>query len=155
MNLTRVLYIIVIAYITNASPLLIKGRRPLDFNKKWNNKPLLGKGKTIEGTLFSISVGELIAIILLNLDKWVFYLVIPILAVLGDLLGSFIKRRLGKERGAPIPLLDQLDFLIFLFPFVYKYSNLTILLILIQITLAMHVITNYIAFKLKIKRVPW
>jgi CDP-2,3-bis-(O-geranylgeranyl)-sn-glycerol synthase len=31
-------------------------------------------------------------------------------APLGDLIGSFLKRRLNLERGAPAPIIDQLDF---------------------------------------------
>ena len=33
-------------------------------------------------------------------------------ALLGDALGSFIKRRMGIGRGKPAPILDQIDFLI-------------------------------------------
>ena len=33
-------------------------------------------------------------------------------ALLGDALGSFLKRRLGIGRGKPAPILDQLDFII-------------------------------------------
>ena len=155
MNLDRVLFILVIAYLVNASPLLIKGNRPLDFNKKWKNKPILGKGKTIEGTIFSLVIGIFLAFIFNILDNWYGYFIIPLFSVLGDILGSFIKRRTGKKRGYPIPLLDQLDFLFFIFPFIYFYSNIIILLIIIQITLVMHIITNYLAYKLKIKQVPW
>jgi len=33
-------------------------------------------------------------------------------AVLGDMAASFVKRRTGRERGAPFPGVDQLDFLV-------------------------------------------
>jgi CDP-diglyceride synthetase len=84
-------------------------------------------------------------------------------AMLGDLLGSFIKRRVGLKRGAPFPLVDQLDFvagawlLLFLFArewFTESFS-LAIILAVIIITPLLHLLTNYIGFKIGKKQVPW
>jgi CDP-2,3-bis-(O-geranylgeranyl)-sn-glycerol synthase len=33
-------------------------------------------------------------------------------AMLGDILASFLKRRTGRERGAAVPGVDQLDFVV-------------------------------------------
>ena len=78
-------------------------------------------------------------------------------APLGDLIGSFIKRRFNLERGAPAPIIDQLDFLlgaIFLayivFPLRWMYIVFAIL-----ITLLLHVLANTLAYKLGYSKEPW
>ena len=78
-------------------------------------------------------------------------------APLGDLIGSFLKRRLNLERGAPAPIIDQLDFLlgaIFLayivFPLWWMYIVFAIL-----ITLLLHVLANTLAYKLGYSKEPW
>jgi CDP-2,3-bis-(O-geranylgeranyl)-sn-glycerol synthase len=78
-------------------------------------------------------------------------------AMVGDLGGSFIKRRLGIPRGRPAPLLDQLDFIIGMFIFLsfviaVKWEWVVILVI---ITPVIHLAANGIAYLAKIKSVPY
>ena len=54
-------------------------------------------------------------------------------ALVGDALGSFLKRRLGIGRGKPAPFLDQLDFIIVALIFVSPVVKLDPLFILIAI----------------------
>ncbi len=81
----------------------------------------------------------------------------------GDMLGSFIKRRAGLKRGAPLPLVDQLDFvagawlLLFLFArdwFIESFS-LNIIIAVVIITPLLHLLTNYVGFKMGRQDVPW
>lgn len=44
-------------YFANASPIILHGKIPLDLNFKFNNKRILGDGKSILGTLFGIISG--------------------------------------------------------------------------------------------------
>ena len=83
--------------------------------------------------------------------------------MVGDLVGSFMKRRLGLQRGAPLPLIDQLDFvggawlLLFLGArawFIETFS-VQIIVVVIIITPLLHLFTNYIGFKIGKKKVPW
>jgi len=69
----------------------------------------------------------------------------------------------GLQRGAPFPLLDQLDFvagawlLLFLFArawFIESFS-LDVILAVIVITPLLHLLTNYVGFKIGRKQVPW
>ncbi len=80
-------------------------------------------------------------------------------ALLGDLLGAFIKRRLGLPRGAPAPLLDQLDFLLaaLLALWLIQPSVLRAIYVVIAviITPPIHLATNTIAYLLGLKREPW
>ncbi|NVM55083.1 MAG: CDP-2,3-bis-(O-geranylgeranyl)-sn-glycerol synthase [Candidatus Helarchaeota archaeon] len=76
---------------------------------------------------------------------------------LGDLIGSFIKRRLNLERGAPAPIIDQLDFLlgaIFLTYIVFPLRWMYIIFALL-VTLLLHVLANTLAFKVGYSKEPW
>ncbi len=78
-------------------------------------------------------------------------------AAFGDAIGSFIKRRFDKPRGAQFPILDQIDFLIFailcayiVFPMPWYYI-LTICLF----TPLVVILANIVAYYLGHKQVPW
>lgn len=76
-------------------------------------------------------------------------------ALLGDAFGSFIKRRLGIERGKPAPILDQLDFVAgaLLLGSIVTLPPAEVILFVIIITIILHIFTNIIAYILKIKDV--
>jgi CDP-2,3-bis-(O-geranylgeranyl)-sn-glycerol synthase len=82
-------------------------------------------------------------------------------AMLGDIAGSFIKRRRGIERGGSLPLLDQLGFLVVALLFASlsaDFKTLFTIPVIIAgfiITPVLHLTTNYIAYKLGLKEVPW
>ena len=78
-------------------------------------------------------------------------------AILGDAIGSFIKRRLGIEKGRPAPLLDQLDFVfgaLLLASLITRIQMKTII-ILVVLTPFGHLMVNLIGYWLKLKDVPW
>lgn len=82
---------------------------------------------------------------------------LPLGGLFGDLVGSFIKRRLDLERGKPAPLIDQLDFICFALLFSYFIAPISwqYLAILLIFTPIIHLIANISAYYLKIKKVPW
>ncbi len=163
----RVMLYLVPLYITNASALLFGGKHPLDFDKKLFGKAIFGMGKTIEGTLGGLLAGLLsVFLIILFFGEFTpllhsnYFLVGTLLcvgAVGGDLLGSFIKRRSGIPRGGRVFLLDQLDFVFGGIALSYWLVVPTPLeaTLIVGITLIAHCLTNYVAFKLKMKSVPW
>jgi len=76
---------------------------------------------------------------------------------IGDMIGSFFKRRLNLERGAPAPVVDQLDFLLgailfayIVFPLRWEYFIFALLA-----TLLIHILANTVGYKLGYKKVPW
>ncbi len=76
----------------------------------------------------------------------------------GDLLGSFIKRRISFKPGRSFPVMDQYGFFIFALLFAFWLGHMPGaygLLFLIVLTGAMHVLTNMGANRLKLKDVPW
>lgn len=78
-------------------------------------------------------------------------------ALLGDLAGSFIKRRMGMNRGQAAHFLDQLDFVMggLLLSLFVNPPYWTVFLILIMITPFMHMAFNRLAYLLGLKSVPW
>ncbi|MEN8198627.1 MAG: CDP-archaeol synthase [Thermodesulfobacteriota bacterium] len=81
-------------------------KRPLDGNRLWfDDQPVFGEHKTIRGILLSI-LGSMVASPLLGISWWVGGLA-ALLAMVGDLLSSFIKRRFKKPSGSNIVVLDQ------------------------------------------------
>jgi len=166
--LQRIVLILLPMYFANASALFFGGRHALDFGKKFfDGFPLLGKGKTIEGTIGGMISGILITIIIVQAlgesteivtENYLFFgMLSTIGAVTGDVAASFIKRRLGKEQGANVFLLDQLDFLFggLLFGSIVFIPTIQETAIITIITIFVHLATNYIAFKIKMKNVPW
>ena len=155
-------------YVANSSAMLFGGKTPLDFNKKWRDKkPVFGKGKTFKGTFFGIFWGTLTGVIVYALIPQTVqnfspnYLLLSFLialgAVLGDILASFFKRRNNIPRGTEILFLDQLDFLfggLILGSIIYVPDFYEILLISI-LTMFVHKFSNYFAYKVKLKKVPW
>jgi CDP-2,3-bis-(O-geranylgeranyl)-sn-glycerol synthase len=83
--------------------------------------------------------------------------------MLGDILASFAKRRLNRERGAAVPGLDQLDFLVVALGLTALVATdwfvdvfwVERLLVVLVATPLLHVSTNYIAFRAGLKDVPW
>lgn len=165
----RISLVLLPIYVSNACAMLLGGKTPIDFGKNFfDGRPLLGKGKTFKGTIFGIGAGIIIAAAingLLSKQTMLYYSnhyvlitsILVVLAILGDMIGSFIKRRLNIERGQPVLLLDQLDFVIvpMIFLWSQKFISFTEIIIVLIITLFVHKLANYIAFKFKLKRVPW
>lgn len=75
----------------------------------------------------------------------------------GDMIGSFIKRRVSVKSGGPSPFLDQLGFiimaLIFASPLLHPSPIYPMLLILL--TLGVHWLSNALGYLLGFKKNPW
>lgn len=168
MTVLNALWLIFPAYCANAAPVLIKGRRPLDRGRRLGRYRLLGDGKTVEGTLGGVLVGVLVGIGQMQLQPslagWGLTAMTVQLAVLlstgailGDIAGAFIKRRLGIARGRPVFPLDQLDFLVVALVFASAAVRIDLVTaaVLVIATPVLHKTTNVIAFVVKMKKAPW
>ena len=143
------------AYVANAAPVVLKGKMPLDFGKKLRDgNRLFGPGKTIEGFVGGFIAGSIIGYLI---GRWEIGILLALGTVLGDLAGSFIKRRMGIERGQQTWLLDQYDFLIgaLLVASLLALPEIDVLMVILILTPTLHLLTNYVAYKLKLKEVPW
>jgi CDP-2,3-bis-(O-geranylgeranyl)-sn-glycerol synthase len=126
-------WLILPAYIANASALLLGGGLPIDFGKKWRDGGrILGDGKTWRGLFIGTFIGMTAGFGFSVISKFAsninfpikindfsgFPLMIPILfsicfgALIGDIIESFFKRRVGKKRGENWIPFDQLDFIL-------------------------------------------
>ncbi len=163
----EIILVLIPLYLANSSAMLLGGKTPIDLNQHFvDKKPFLGKGKTVKGTLFGISIG-ILAVLLIDfyfqgkvpiINNYLHYgILVSIGAILGDLIGSFLKRRMNIERGKPVLLLDQLDFVIvgILFGSLVHKVSVELFLLVCVITLIAHRIANFVAFKFKLKKVPW
>ena len=182
----EVLWVLLPAFIANATAVLPGGRGPpMDFGRRWpgDGRRILGPSKTWGGFWF----GTLFALPFGLLEAWLVLIAPPSLqvvpafaasvlgavpvvltlsggALVGDALGSFVKRRLGRESGARTVLLDQMPFVLVpvalglvLFPSVFwpTFSNPEAILWLVLFTLGLHALFNWIGYVTGAKKVPW
>ena len=170
-HILRGLAYILPAYIANATPVIVGGGSPIDMGKNFiDGRRVFGDNKTIRGLIGGIFFGTITGLLLPYLfamldigaiglfDAIVLAFLLSIGTHIGDLLGSFIKRRLNLKPGAPAPVLDQIGFIVFAILVAYPYkpliSTVEIALIL-AITLAVHPTSNIIAYVLGLKDKPW
>lgn len=167
--LLHVLWFIAPSYTANGSPPVIRGRIPLDGGKKIGGKRIFGDGKTIEGTIGGILFGTCIGLLQSYAQPYMpqslglpvmtvqLAVLLSIGAFCGDLIGSFIKRRIGIRSGEPALFLDQEGFLItslLLAAAAYSIS-IEMAVILLIITPPIHWITNVIGYIMRFKKHPW
>jgi CDP-2,3-bis-(O-geranylgeranyl)-sn-glycerol synthase len=181
-----VLWLLLPAYVASALATIPRGRGPpMDLGRSWpyDGRRLLGPSKTWSGFLFggfaAMSVGLLEAWLILlappNLQLVPRFApsvidAVPVVALLtfggmtGDAIGSFVKRRLGRESGARTILLDQLPFVLFPIAvglvidpslFVGVFASLTGVFWLLVYTLGLHTVFNWVGYRAGLKRVPW
>ncbi len=177
------LYFFLPAYFTNMTPPLVKKanvsnflNKPIDFNKKFNNEPVLGAHKTWRGAISGIIIGILIVYIQKFLYKFAWiqeisffnYKEINILllglllcggAVFGDLLFAFVKRRLKLKPGTKFLPFDQTNYVIGAYIFFsltsfLKIDNLVWIILLI-LTFFLHIIVNRIGYYLRLHKAKW
>ena len=170
-------WVMIPAYLPNNAAVLAGGGRPIDGGRTLGGRRILGDGKTWRGTAMGTAVGILAAAALNQLGP----VVRPALgvefpafsvpaavglafgAMVGDIAASLVKRRLGRQRGAAFPGLDQLDFVVGAlavtalvdlawFTDVFTLPRIAVVVVL---TPLLHVVTNVIAYQLGFKDEPW
>ena len=148
------------AYCANAVPVIAGGGRPMDFGRNFfDGKRIFGKNKTFRGFFFGLAVGVAVGLVecVFFDHPFLFSVLSPLGALLGDLTGAFLKRRLGIAPGGLLPIVDQVDFVIgailFSLPLAMLYWELAVAVIII--TPPIHLFTNFLAYKLKLKNNPW
>ncbi len=136
-------YVMFPAYVSGSAAVLFKGRVPMDHGRSWRGKRLFGDGKTWEGFVmgglagvFAGSMQQLIVTIsgrpyldalgmtllgtfdpglqaLMTPGSFMVIICLSYGGLVGDLIKSFFKRRMGIPRGGRSPfLVDQLDFVL-------------------------------------------
>jgi len=160
------LYYIFPAYCANAAPVIFGGGHPIDSGKKFaDGRPIFGPHKTVRGVIVGIFVGTLVGWAQENLAPTVglekgnvlLGFTLSLGAIIGDLVGSFVKRRLDLRAGAPLPISDQIDFVLvaLFFSLAIRPPTLSATVIIVILTLPIHLSANIIAYLLHLKKSPW
>lgn len=158
--ITEALLFIGPSYVANAAPLLFGGGRPLDGGRNFiDGNPIFGSHKTVRGFFAGVLAGTIIGLgeSLVDGNMLLGGFMIALGAVLGDLLGAFVKRRLKMKPGSPFPVVDQLDFVLgaLVFGSLVFPMTLTAVLLVVLVTPPIHLGTNYGAYLLGIKKTYW
>lgn len=179
MLLIQAIYFALPMYFANMAPVIFKSvpilDGPIDRGKLWNGKPLFGKHKTWRGILSATIIGFATIILqqwlganydyfasisLLDYEEGSAFLIGGLMgfgAIIGDLIKSFFKRRVGIASGKPWVPFDQIDLVIggLAFASILYWPGWEIAVILLLITPILHWITNVSAYFLGLKNVPW
>jgi len=177
-----VIYFMLPAYLANVSALVFGGGKPLDFGRNFpDGRRIIGNGVTWRGIIIGTLIGTAIGTIQGSLTAYygnIFSLIPGVMtiigpiptsmiqgaiiglflgggALIGDAFGSFIKRRIGIERGKPAPFLDQLDFVVGALVFVslIVFIPLKMIVLILIISIVLHLLTNIIAYLIGMKDV--
>jgi len=160
-DLLSALYFLIPAYVANSTPIILGGGKAIDLGGMFiDGERIFGPNKTIRGFATGLVFGSLVGIVeelALSQGMMQRCVLISLGSLSGDLTGAFIKRRMKLAPGFPLPLLDQLDFILgaLLFSFsIYGFnSNATFIMLLI--TPPLHLATNTVAYALKLKNTAW
>ncbi len=172
MEVIKVFWFFLPAGIANMAPVLAKFLRlpatPIDLGKKLNGQPIFGPHKTYRG----LALGGLAAVGTVYLQKrlyphtasislidystvnvWQLGLLQGFGALLGDLIKSFVKRRLGKTSGQSWVPFDQLDWIAGAAIFSSALISLSLAQVIIALLLfgALHPLVNLAGYGLRIK----
>jgi len=164
------------AYVPNNAAVLADGTTPIDGGRTWRGNRLLGDGKTWRGTVLGTACGLVLALVLNRCNRRVAGVVgislprfgrsaltLSFGAMIGDIVASFYKRQSGRERGAPVPVLDQLDFVLGALSLTALVSPAwfrrvfrpAVLLVVLVLTPLLHLGTNLAAYALGLKSEPY
>jgi len=162
------------AFFANSAAVFTSGLGPVDRGKMWKGKPILGKNKTTGGVLGATLSGGLLGIVIVlfypeifaekvkpkydGIDfKWYFGFVLGFSALIGDAIGSFIKRRIDLKPGGPFPIVDQVGFVVssFLIISIFASFPLVWFVLLVPAALVLHLVANIFAYKMGWKNVWW
>ena len=123
----------------------------------------LEKTRLSEGSFLGLAIGIFVGVVESLVFSYpfpfsvLFSVLSPLGALLGDLAAAFLKRRLGIAPGGLLPIVDQIDFvvgaLLFSLPLAIIYWELAVAVLVI--TPPIHLFTNFLAYKLKLKKNPW
>ena len=160
------LYYVFPAYCANGAPVIFGGGRPIDGGRNFSDgKPILGSHKTYRGLVSGILIGTIVGWaqdslapnVGLPKGNVILGFVLSLGALIGDLIGSFIKRRLNLKPGAPLPVSDQIDFVLMalLLGSLVKPPTLEDALIILGLTVPIHLLINIAAYLLRLKKNPW
>ena len=173
-------YFMLPAYVANLSGLAFGGGTPVDGGKNCKDgRRIIGNGVTWKGFQNGTIIGTLVGVVLgiigtffgdlsvltggiLDLHVYgsilgglVLGFLMAFGALLGDAVGSFIKRRIGLQSGEPAPIMDQLDFVVgaLILSLLVVRISWSLFFIIAILSILLHLGANIVAYMLGMKDV--
>ncbi len=156
------LHLLLLIIVANGTPILLRNivgsaaTYPVDFGLRFiDNKRLFGDAKTWRGIILSIITTSIVAILLSY--EWNTGAMVAAYAMLGDLLSSFIKRRMGLPSSSRAILIDQIPESLLPCLFLTKTFNLDIfgIVLLVGCFIILEILLSRILFWIGIRRRPY
>lgn len=179
MILFELLYLALPAFVANMMPVIATRyniapflNRPVDGGVMYRGKPLLGINKTWRG-VFAAVCGSTLTVIIQYFEKLplniitvayeslfvaiLYGICVGLLVILGDALGSFIKRQFSLRSGSPSIPLDQIDYIVVFIIGTLPFTTWGMIpsITLIVMTFFLNIGTNLGAYVLGIKKTYW
>jgi len=177
----QALWFFVPAYVANPMAVVFGGGTPIDFGRTLRDgERLFGDGKTWRGLIGGMASGATLGLALSSIvgplaptwsfGAWHEALIASALlafgALLGDLVGAYLKRRMHKPRGAKAPGLDQYDFVVGALVLAVLLPDWSVrrffsgdawlgLVAIVVITPALHRAVNVLGYRMGRKHEPW
>ena len=156
------MHLLILVIAANSTPVLLarimgdRLKQPIDGGRRFvDGRPLLGNSKTWRGLLGAVIVCAAVAHLL---GYTVFFgAACGALAMLGDLLSSFSKRRLQMQSSSKAPFIDQVPESLLpalVFKSALALSWMDILLLTVAFT-ALEVVFSVVLFRLGIRKHPY
>ncbi|OQX00813.1 hypothetical protein BWK69_00700 [Candidatus Parcubacteria bacterium A4] len=182
------LYFFLPAYVANMAPPLMRRTglfrflyKAVDGGGKFMGFPIFGDHKTWLGIISSLVAGTMIAGLQFWLYQFSFFEKVSFLnyehinilffgfmmslgMVFGDLIFSFIKRRINLRPGAPFIPFDQTNYVLgaclilsplWIFDKDFSNIDLGVWLTLLFLTLFLHIVINRIGYELGLHKAKW
>jgi len=163
------------AYLPNPVAALSGGGIPVDLGRNFSDgRRWFGDGKTYRGFFFGVAAGIVAGLLqiwasgtyglpFLPVQTFASVTLLATGALLGDLVKSFFKRRLKKERGEKWVLADMYDLvagsllLLLIADPAWIAVNMTLysFIGILILTPVLHRSVNIIGHRFKVKEVPW
>jgi len=133
-------------------PRILSFDKPVDGGLKYRGDRLIGKSATVVSFFLCLFLSTIIYFIFDHI--WAF---IPILVFLGQVVGSFVKRRMHKKDGEFVLFVDHGDYMIITGSFfvIFGFISIKFALLALILTYILHPIACIIAFKLGMKEHPY
>jgi len=179
MIILELLYLALPAFVANMAPVVAARfnilsllNKPIDGGRLLNGKPLLGKNKTWRG-VFAGVLGAVVTVLVQYFNQIplsihtsaydslvgavVYGIIVGLLVICGDALGSVIKRQSGVASGEPSIPLDQIDYIVVFIIGTLPFTVWGIVpaIVLITVTFFLNLGANFIAYVIGIKKTYW
>ncbi|MBI3188022.1 MAG: CDP-archaeol synthase [Gammaproteobacteria bacterium] len=155
------IHLLILILVANGAPIIARNllaprfNLPLDFYIQFHNRDLFGPSKTWRGLIASLICTAVVAILLgysLLTGIWV-----ALLAMAGDVLSSFIKRRLNMRPSSMAPFLDQVPESLLPAMVMHGQFGLDVpsVMILVLVFIALELILSRILYRLGLRKTPY